>query len=148
MATNRAKLEKEFLSADKLWKIWRIALTDLRLAEQDKNCKIDMETWFKRASPRAKRCVVCMAGSVLRRRGDIAGLSYYHPNDDEKLGPKLLAINNLRYGFIKYALEEINCGLPNEDTIDYFAMTDYDEDKKQFWKDSRQLLKHLKENNI
>lgn len=148
---DKAKLEKEFLSADKLWKLWRIALTDLRLAERDKNCKISMVVWFKRKSPRAKQCVVCAAGSVLRRRGDIVGITCYYPMYDNKFGSRLMAINGLREGFVKYALEESDFPIPKSFDINqcgYFPIAEYDENKKQFWKDARQLLKYLKENDL
>lgn len=151
MATDRAKLEKEFLSADKLWKLWRIALTDLRLAERDKNCRIDMKVWFERSSPRAKHCVVCAAGSVLRRRGDVVGVTSFHPNHDFKFGDKLKAINNLRDGFVGYALEEVDFPVPESfdmSQYNYIPIAEYGENKKQFWKDARRLLKYLKENNL
>lgn len=144
---SKAMLEKEFLEADKLWKIWKIALTDLRLAERNKYCTINMRCWLGRDTPRSKYCNVCAAGSVILRRLNIAGLSRVFPTDFSNCEDKLRAINELRNGDISAAAREIGAYYINRE-YGQMNVCEYNDDKKRFWKGAKALLKYLKKNDL
>lgn len=101
MNTVKANLHKEFMEADTLWEIHRLALIDLRKAERSPLCKIDMSEWYVK---RKKTCSVCMAGSIMRFRMPNNNLKYVYPHDfGRSCDKKLSAINYLRTGDISTA---------------------------------------------
>lgn len=148
----KASLRKEFLKADKLWKIWKIALTDLKLAER--TCEIDMNYWLVPPKAKGEACVVCAAGSVIYRRFNFRPFVNENREDigpvnfGEKTEHKMEAINELRVGRINsaYKVFHQDCSA----MLPYFswAMPRYEEEPKKFFERAKELLAYLKKENI
>jgi len=146
----KSLLQKEFVKADKLWKIWEIAITDFKLAEKDSKCKINMNVWLIPPNEYHTEFVVCLAGSVIYRR-----FSVWKKTDDEvypwrfskMISDRLEVINYLRMGMIETAYE-ILYGVFSDVKIPKWKMPAYLLNPKQFFIDANNLLQFLKVENI
>lgn len=140
---SRADLRREFERADKLWKLWRIALRDLRAAERMPNVEINMADWYSREG---RTCYVCAAGAVIACRLPVRGQYDIGPwSFDFDICKRLEAINNLRGGYISPAHSEF---YGDGRYFANFPMTRYGDDRAAFWRDARKLLAHLRKLDI
>lgn len=148
----KASLRKEFLKANKLWQIWKIALADLKLAE--KTCEIDMRYWCIPPKTKGEACVVCAAGSVIYRRFNIRpfineGKEEISPTYfDENITGKLEAINELRVGRINSAYEVLHQDYHTILSYSPWPMPRYEDEPKKFFERAKKLLAYLKKENI
>lgn len=148
----KASLRKEFLRADKLWQIWEIALTDLKLAE--KTCDIDMRYWCIPPTTKGEACVVCAAGSIIHRRLDIKafikeGQEEITPTDfDEETMGKLEAINELREGLISDAYQSLHQNYHKNLLPQKWNMPNYGDGSKKFFERAKELLAYLEKEDI
>lgn len=144
------KLTKEFKRTKKLWKIHRIALLDLRAAENSPLCNINMNLWML-YSPTDKKCYVCMAGSVLRRRffdevidKTMEGVTVVSKN---LIDNKMRAINSLRVGRVCAASYILNGYSNIGDSLDR-KMPNYKYKDPTWWKAQWKLNRDLRRANI
>lgn len=132
-----------------------LALNDLAAVEKMKNYEIDMETWhdpsvvFLPTGGPTTTCTVCFAGSVMVRSLKANPSEIKVPECFNKTTQrKLNALNSLRVGCIRDAIEDLDLD-PNS----YFAPENvdihpYDQNKKYFKQDMRQLAENLKRNGL
>lgn len=143
------QLRLAFSRATKLSQILRLALHDLKLVERNRRYEVDMGTWVSRS--RDGKCNVCLAGAVMVSRFRI-GVKCFDYNctpanlGEDSTAQKLRALNALRTGSIRQALYEI--GTPTwtllQDVPPGRRVCQYEENKVDWWKSMRQLLKDLR----
>lgn len=152
--TKVQKMAREFERAKKLWKVHALALADLKSAERSKSCVVDMNTWRHPATGPGEKCVVCMAGSVMRRRYPKVKNSF---DDDGEIGPsdfpkelsaKFSALDSLRTGDIYSALEWIWMGIVKAIPPEGFFAISYHSDRISWWAQQKKILAFLKKHNI
>lgn len=125
------------------------ALKDLRRAETNPNCAINMGTWCLRE--RNGYCQVCLAGAVMVGRLSVNPSSYTYPSHyGVKTMQRLLALNDLRQGNVSRAARLMNvkgyttgCNYRLDRVI-----PEYHEDTSGFWTAMTRLLADLKEHNL
>lgn len=171
-----SKAAKKFRKADKLWQIFEIALTDMKVLEESKKYILDMGVWhgFDYADTEKpdekRRCVVCCAGAVMAQTFEAPLGEDLSPNSfeqDDALKTKFNALNELRSGFIAAAYNQFHdyeksfvdnypeMESKHEEKLLYFmnmphyATSDQDpEQNEQWWKDAEDLLDFLKKHDI
>lgn len=162
-----SRKQKEFEAATKLSEILEIAIDDLLATEKLKDVEINMGAWVepkeaeydydKDKYVQENGCIVCMAGSVMRQRYPkvIKELEFSAtPHDFSEYDDaenKLNAINSLRCGHVAAAARELGYGeqFMKVRYRDFDrSVAEYEDDRTQFLKDMRRLLKDLKEAGI
>lgn len=139
--------ERRFRKATKLWEILSLALIDLRACERDKEkFEIDMHEWFVPG----KKCIVCLAGSVIAQRFACRSKDEFEElcDADADIDAKIDAINFLRRGNVEYALLRVGrSGRPylNRPMPEYGDPQWWD---PQWWPAMRKLLRDLKEADL
>ena len=121
----------------------RLAVNDLNKVEKDKNYKVYMGDWHNPYSNAKGLCEVCLAGSVLAKSLDFPATNSM-PWDEMalKLSNKFESIDAFRQGDIEMAFLKLGQKLPN-DIPEYLCITPYNENKKLFKIDMRNLAKRL-----
>lgn len=111
---------------DKPSELLMVAMEDLEKCENDPSYKIEMSEWV---DCRDLVCEVCHAGAVivhtLKVRGSNNG-ELISPSDfDEDTEVKLLAIDNIREGYVRNFLTFMGCNIPDslnfETSYDWFS---------------------------
>ena len=131
---------------DKLWKLIKLALKDLKELEKNPRIKINMGAWHKMVG---KKCLVCLGGAYLHC--EVMGrkkfeTKFIHDLDLETI-KLMLCLDSLRVGNLVGAVcsfynATYHASPPNRHMI-YF-----EEDQKGWWKDMKQILKELKEYDV
>lgn len=98
---------------DKLSDLLDLAVTDSEECSRMKSYRLNMELWHQ---PNGK-CSVCMAGSVMARTLGAGRRTYAEPRSfGDENAPKLLAINDLRNGYVANAYFRLHSELPPTDS--------------------------------
>ena len=106
-------MEKDKLP-DKPSELIRLALADLEWCEDNEDYRINMDTWHRfegMETPMGEDnehcCEVCMAGAIMAHTLELPRTTDARPGDfiNENTQRKLVAIDNLRSGSVKTALE-------------------------------------------
>ena len=95
---------------NKLSELLRVAINDVRQAEDNENYVVDMDKWHEPIEEftRDRRCAVCMGGAVMAFTLN-TGYLYKSPvNFNEEIEWKLQAINAMRYGDFFEALSQMH----------------------------------------
>ena len=146
----RAQLRAEFIKATKLWEILKMALADLARCERMNHVTVDMSFWHKQSGD---NCVMCLAGSAIHcRLASKAQLSKvpteFFPDEFRKVDEceqKLIALNELRCGWIGRACARfIEGACPVYDR----EIVCYENGRKLWWSQMRELLRDLKKADI
>jgi hypothetical protein len=104
---------------DKLSDLIDVAIADLEKAEQSPDYRIYMSVWhspgdelFLMPSPEQfKKCYVCFAGSVIAFSLSGDRMTEYSPSCyPADISAKLHALNHVREGRVRYALQGIGAG--------------------------------------
>lgn len=134
----KTKLTDSELNSWPLWKLLRLARRDLRRFERTAGCVVDMSCWLTR---RGRKCVGCMAGSVLREEFGRRSARCGHV-------PKwTAAVNALRTGCVGSALDHLSRNWQRRPFDDHPLdryVADYHEDRPQFYRDMLALERDLK----
>ena len=85
--------EKQFKKINKLWKLLKVALEDINIVSQDKRYKLDMGHYWLSC---LRKCVVCLAGSVLTNWFDYKDKVAFN-KVDRKTKDRLQTIDSLRH---------------------------------------------------
>jgi hypothetical protein len=147
----KAQLQAEYFACDRLWKLLKIALIDLRECEANtRQFKIDMGTWVRKNG----KCVVCLAGAcMIKHQVKSSWLDVNRAFDSEQtdvIDRNSFSLNDLRLGYVKEAwcefYNQASEFIPSfvRDLDQFEGMIDYDDDKKLWWKKMRKLLVDLK----
>ena len=129
-----------FEKIDKLWKLWEIALEDLKKCEADPNYKIAMSIYYAKHNG---LCYVCAAGAVIAQRLQPDAKVLNPWNFPEAITKRLKAINELREGNLLMAFVLLN-GF--SEYISNFSMPVYE--SPDWWHYARRLLDFLKDQDI
>ena len=142
----------------KLSDLLELALKDLAKVEKSKKYRVNMqvfhmpeedETRFWGETRKAKPngvCTVCMAGALLAGTCKVPRTTFENEIASPDLWSKLYAVDSLRTGHVCGAYKEINgwmCDVPAS-IPDVIKVADYHEDKPQFKKDMRKIVKLLR----
>ena len=120
----------------------RLALADLEKVERQRKYVVDMAVWH---SPESKRCVVCLAGSVIAKSlGGAIGDELGPASFDEATEKKLCALDHYRDGEVYAATVKLGREWPeNEQLREIVDITEYSEDPDQFHADMHRLADDL-----
>ena len=126
----------------KLAPLLRLALDDLRKVERSKRYEVNMGDWH---SPNSY-CSVCLAGSVIAKTLDSDPKREIGPwNFGIKTQCALVALDHLRKGLVSSALGSLGkkCTEDFDRSVIY-----YHDNRLQWWKDMRKLLRDLEAANL
>lgn len=115
------------------------ALDDLKAVEQDEKYVVNMNNWH--AYTKSKKCIVCLAGSVLAKSLDRPHDETYTLLDDHKERTKLSVINFLRMGDVDSAALKLGAMT----RVKNRTITDYSDNREKFVSDILDLIKDLRE---
>ncbi len=142
---------KQLKLPDKLSSLITVALKDLERVERSKKYKVYMENWHVPNS----HCSVCLAGAVMSRVVSPKQRVGYLEIFDNLLWNKFNALNYIREGRVRSALEMLNvpllynyydgCVSFNGQRIDArIDVTTYWVDRKQWHLDMKKIVKLLR----
>lgn len=125
---------------NKLHELLEVALADLAACERDEHYEIDMCDWVNR---KEDECFVCLAGACMVRT--LHQEEFYRLSSNDQA--KMRALNFLRRGEVTFAMHKI-CIVPDKVVVRDRDVTNYHQDRNQWWADMHQLLAELKEANL
>ena len=96
--------EQQFKKINKLWKLLEVALEDINIVSQDERYELDMGHYWLSLP---KKCVVCLAGSVLTNWFDHK-IKNTFDEIDRKTKDRLQAIDSLRHLTFNEAYYRLN----------------------------------------
>jgi hypothetical protein len=142
---DKVKYCKNVTLPDKLSELIRVAIKDLEAAEKAENVLIDMNIWHY-PDALEQKCVVCLAGSVMRNIiEDNQNAEPHHFPDP--LRRKFNALNEIRDGYIESALGCLGKDLP-EELPEYTEITEYEDSPEEFKKDMLRIADELEEHSL
>lgn len=127
-------------------KLIRIALSDLYAIEKDKRYTIEMGRWHEPTVDAEGQpiCAVCLAGSVMARRGHCNTTTSIHLWKIPKANRnQMCAINCFRNGEVEDGLDALGIEMPEKGVNDFEYVTPYSSSPGQFKRDMRKLATKL-----
>ena len=127
---------------DKPSDLLALALSDLAKIEASPEYEVNMEDWHQ--PKKSGVCEVCMAAAVMAKTLKVDRFKGYMPCDFETdTGKKLMALEYFCRGDLTYALKTLGFDHPRF-LVGEIDAADYDDNRKQFEKDMRAIIKALK----
>lgn len=131
---------------NKLYKLIRVALADMRKCMESDKYEIQMGVWH--APVEDGICAVCAAGAVMAQTLKRKPTRELDPFDfSVDIQTKLLSLNALRMGFVGLAINEMGLPEPKKNYDCYISPFDPDE-PKFFFRDMEALATRLEKANI
>ena len=123
-----------------------LALSDLAKVERSSKYNVSMGNWH--SPTRYNGCHVCMAGAVMAKTLEAVRFKEHVPGDfetDTKM--KLRALDYFRAGWLDLALTFLGIDLP-QSLARKIDVADYHENRRDFKKDMRSIIKALEHEGL